>query len=136
MNLLEEAVLEYVTHKGDVFVCPQYEAPGGKPDFVALNFTKHQVEVIEVKGAYNLAGLRRKLQQTAWVDAVVKELKETKAIDGNWKLVLRAFVAAAYKKQLEGKKYPHETEVETVDRVFECLLDWRKWEDRVPKSSS
>jgi hypothetical protein len=126
MNLLEEAVLEYLTHEGDLFVCPQYRATGGNPDFVALNFTQHRVEVVEVSSAYTLTRLNNKLKETAWVDAVYQKLKTTQVIDDSWRLVLRVFVTAAYKPQIKEKDCPHKLEVETIDDVFKRLLDWEK----------
>jgi Holliday junction resolvase-like predicted endonuclease len=127
MNLLEEAVLEYLTHDGDVFLCPQYRARGGNPDFVALNFTKHQIEVVEVSGAYNLKRLVSKVKEGDWVQEVVQQLKKKRVIDDNWKPVLRVFVAAAYKEEFCKKiGSPSGVIVETIDDVFACLLDWRK----------
>lgn len=78
MNIPEEAILEYLTHDGDAFVCPQFRAPGGNPDLVGLHFTKHQVELVEVSTAYKLGNLRGKLEGTAWVDAVMQKLKKGK----------------------------------------------------------
>jgi predicted RNA binding protein with dsRBD fold (UPF0201 family) len=125
VNLAEEAVLEYLTHDGDVFVCPQYRAPGGNPDFVALDFIKHQVTVVEVSTAYGLGNLRDKLKRKDWIDSVRQELKKKGVIDDGWRLIVRVFVAAAYKSQLENDK-AEDLEIETIDHVFECLLDWQK----------
>jgi hypothetical protein len=125
MNPAEEAVLEYLTHEGDVFVCPQYQAPEGNPDFVALDFTKHQVELVGVSDAYKLGNLRSRLKETAWVDVVTQKLKKKEVIDDSWRLVLKVFVAAAHKAQLE-KDRADNLEIETIDHGFECVLDWQK----------
>jgi hypothetical protein len=136
MNLFEEAVLEYLTHEGDVFLCPQYPASGAKPDFVALNFAKPQVEVVEVCGAYDLNDLAAKLNNRGWVEKLVAELRNKKVIDGNWKLILRVFVAKAYRDNFCKKiGSPRDAIVETIDDVFASLLDWQKQQDPRPRDA-
>jgi len=133
MNLCEEAVLEYLTHEGDVFVCPQYRAEGGNPDFVAMNFTKHQIEVVEVSGAQNLDKLATKVNDRKWVEKLIAQLRDKKVIDGSWKPILRVFVAEAYRVKFCKKIVsPHDVVVETIDDVFACLLDWQKRQDPKP----
>lgn len=46
-------------------------------------------------------------------------------IDDSRRPLLRVFVAAAYKPQLK-KDRADNLEIETIDHVFECLLDWQK----------
>jgi hypothetical protein len=134
MDIFEEAVMEYLTHDGDVFVCPQYRANGANPDFVALNFTKHQIEVVEVNGGQEpQQSLAPKVNDRKWVNNLVAQLREKKVIDGSWKRILRVFIIKAKKEQFCKKIVsPHDVLVETIDDVFACLLDWQKRREPEP----
>jgi hypothetical protein len=132
MDVFEEAVMQYLTHEGDVFLCAQYPIGKKKPDFVALNFAKpkHRVEVVEVSSAIDLSRLATKLNNRDWFKKLIQQLREKRVIDGDWEVILRVFVIKAHKDNLCKKiGSPPDVIVETIDDVFACLLDWRKRQD-------
>jgi len=139
-NICEEAVLEYLTHEGKIFVCPQFGLEGYKkyyPDFVALNFEVNppQLEIIEVNGgAYPRAlwDLAKKVtkyreDEKQIMNFLNNRLSELKGLDltGNTPLLIRVFIqrgkVAEFRKHLNGLQ---NVQINSLDTVFEALLDW------------
>jgi len=62
----EAVVMHYLAAQG-LFLSPQFIIRDGAgewscPDFVALDFSRHQVQVVEVTTAYDVSGLIKKIQ--------------------------------------------------------------------------
>lgn len=134
MDICEEAVLEYLTHEGKIFVCPQFRGEDFVPDFVALNLEVNpaQVEVIEVNGSNEPWSLlskinwyRRNDQQV--VRQIVNRLSGLKSscLAEDMPLVIRVFI----KREKTGefrKRLNDNLVINSLDTVFEAHLDWRK----------
>ncbi len=87
---LEALVGNYLTCGGAVFISPQFSVPwdkeqkdgGSCPDFVALDFEKKQVVVVEVTTAADISSLLAKIPQRKanWFDPIERKLRSTGAI--------------------------------------------------------
>jgi hypothetical protein len=130
-------VLEYLTHEGKIFVCPQFGGEGFDADFVALNFEDNpvRVEIVEVNSeAYKPNGLVKRLK---WyqengkriMNSLMNQLPELKGlgVTESTPLVMRVFIQRRYVgwfgEHLNGLQNVH---INSLDTVFESLLDWRK----------
>lgn len=99
MNV-EPIIMHYLTASERLFVSPQFviRGPDGKewscPDFVALDFAGHQVQIVEVTTASDISGLVEKvrLRQTQWIQFLKPELVQRGAIDDSWEFAVRVFV--------------------------------------------
>jgi len=137
MDVFEDAVLEFLTHEGKVFVCPQFRGEGFDPDFVALNFEERpmRVEIVEVNSeTYRPSGLINKLQwyrenEAPIVNLLVTRLSELKGLGLTERtpLILRVFIQRKHVgwlgEHLNGVK---NVRINSLDHVFETLLDWQK----------
>ena len=135
----EAVVMHYLAAEG-LFLSPQFSVrddSGGEwscPDLVALDFSKHQVQVVEMTTASNVSALVEKIRQreNQWFRHLRQQLVTRRAIDGSWSIVVRAFV--------------REENVENVRRVFNGAKDvivepiesvtfsWKWPWDRFPKA--
>jgi hypothetical protein len=63
-TLAEQLIATYLTRGGKVFVCPSYSIKNdwSCPDFVALDFDKHEIIVVEVTTAYDIDALLAKVE--------------------------------------------------------------------------
>jgi hypothetical protein len=111
MELFEEIVMWHLTRSGRVFLCPQYSVGGGWacPDFVALNYAKKTVQVVEVSAANWPGGLLRRVldRENQWFAKLRTELQEKGIIDGSWKtfevvLYLRRSAAQKFRDRIAG----------------------------------
>lgn len=99
MNV-EPIVMHYLTASERLFVSPQFvvRGPDGKewscPDFVALDFARRQVQIVEVTTASDISGLVEKvrLRQTQWIQFLKPDLVQRGAIDDSWEFLVRVFV--------------------------------------------
>jgi hypothetical protein len=104
MDIHEELVLMHLTkYPSATFVCPQFSIrsrniSGGewsRPDFVALNFTKRIVSIVEVstsRSAVGIGRLRSKVinRRKKWYKPLQKHLKGI--IGKDWTYDVRIFV--------------------------------------------
>jgi hypothetical protein len=140
MDIYEEAVLEYLTHEGKMFVCPQLRLEGEgikvNPDFVALNFEDNpvQVEIVEVSEAYKLGNLVKKLRwyqenEKKIMKLLMNYLSALKGLGltGSTPLVIRVFIqpeqVGKFRKRLNGLQ---NVQINSLDTVLKALLDWTK----------
>jgi hypothetical protein len=103
MEPFEEPIMYYLTHEGGVLVVPQCSIKddrGGElrcHDFVALNFRKSEVQVVEVKTgpSQRLGDLVRDVnnRETAWYAPLRAQLqREGISVAAGWRFVTRIFV--------------------------------------------
>jgi hypothetical protein len=96
MDLFEELVMQYVTKDGSTFVSPQF--PVGKgwsaPDFVALDFSRKRVSVIEVTTAYDPTKLANKVadREQQWFAKLRTQLEQKRIVDGSWSYWVQVFI--------------------------------------------
>jgi hypothetical protein len=103
MEAFEEPIMYYLTHAGGVFLVPQCAIVEGNGearrchDFVALDFRKQEVQIVEVKTApaQRLRGFVRTLldRKAAWYDPLRAKLEQEHVVVArDWRVVARIFV--------------------------------------------
>jgi hypothetical protein len=132
----ESVVMYYLAAQG-LFLSPQFSirgASGGEwscPDFVALDFSKHEVQVVEVTVASNVSGLLEKIQdrERQWFQYLRQQLVQRGVIDGSWKLIVRAFVRQDQLEKVRSKFLNAEdVKVEPIEQVtFSWKWPWHEW---------
>jgi hypothetical protein len=139
MDMFEEAVAEYLTHEGKIFVCPQFRGEGFVADFVAFNFEDNpmQVEIVEVNSeTAQPHGLVRKLQwyqenKKQTMDSLRNRLPELNGLGFRMEtpLVIRVFIQQRhvfwFREHLNGRQNVI-IKINSLDKVFQALLDWQK----------
>ena len=137
MDICEEAVLEFLTHEGKVFVCAQFRGEGFDADFVALNFEERpmRVEIVEVKAESNRPS--NLIKTLKWyrenegpiMNSLITRLSELKGLGltEQTPLILRVFIFRRhvrwFAEHLNGLQ---NVKINSLDHVFETLLDWQK----------
>ena len=132
----EALVMQYLASQG-LFLSPQFSVTGtdGKewscPDFVALDFAKRQVQIVEVTTAWDVSNLVKKVgnRDTQWFSLIRAQLLRRKIIDESWSLVVRVFV----RKDRSSELTRHFGDARDVS--VECLEDiafswkwpWNEW---------
>jgi hypothetical protein len=135
MDIFEAAVLEYLTHEGKVFVCPQFRGEGYFADFVAINLEDDALglEIIEVNsGAYKPNSLIKKLKwyqenEKRITDSLMNRLPQLKGLIENKPITIRVFIQHNFVPCFgELKDGLENVKVHSLEKVFETLLDWRQ----------
>jgi Holliday junction resolvase-like predicted endonuclease len=130
MDLFEELVMGHLTHNGTTFVCPQFSIDGGwsYPDFVALDFEKRTVSVVEVTAAYWPEGLLNKVKQRdhQWLTKLKDQLRRTRVIDDSW----NKFRVVLYIRESATKRFQKEfgTAEDVEIRTLETIAFPWNWE--------
>jgi hypothetical protein len=134
MDIFEELAMGHLTHNGTVFVCPQFQIQTIKgsvwsvPDFIALDFGKRTVLIVEVSAAGWPRGLfdRVKKRDYQWLEKLKEQLRQTGIIDGSWsnfRVVLYVRESAAEKFRQEFKA----TQEVEIRKLEEIAFPWN-WE--------
>lgn len=131
MNV-EPIVMHYLTASQGLFVSPQFviRGPDGKewscPDFVALDFQKRQVQIVEVTTASDVSGLIEKVRKrdVQWVQYLRPDLIRRGAIDDSWKFAVRVFVRAD-NVDVFARKLGDASDV-SIQAIDEIMCAW-KW---------
>jgi hypothetical protein len=102
MDALENLIQDFLTCGGSVFVSPQFDAAwdkeasqgGSCPDFVALDFEKKHVVIVEMTTAYSLTSFFEKIRQrdSRWFQPIGKHLSAIGAITPEWRSRFLGFV--------------------------------------------
>jgi hypothetical protein len=113
MDLYEDLILQYLTKDAHVFVNPQYSIQGDPgtewscPDFVALDFRKKLVLIVEVSSAANPKSLRERVKnrEGQWIEKLRSQLRRNGVVDDTWnyrvELFIRDHAAKQFRKDLE-----------------------------------
>lgn len=98
----EALVGAYLSCNGEAFVCPQYQlwvgSVGGKPwscpDFVALDFKRWEVVVVEVSAGASLGDLTSRVEErkARWFTPLRDRLVSEGVIDDRWTIRFLGFV--------------------------------------------
>jgi hypothetical protein len=132
--IAEQVVQAFLVQGGEVFVSPGYNiAKNGKewscPDFVALDFGKREVVVVEVTTAYDIESLIQKVEnrREQWFVPLRAQLDADKIAEG-WKMRFLGFVR---KERLERAKrdFIGMPEV-TFTTIEESAFSWEYWDRR------
>jgi hypothetical protein len=133
--LYEILVMNYLTRGGDTFICPQFVvmaesgSPWSAPDFVALDFRKKEVQVVEVSVASNPKTLLGKVKDRnrQWLDNVRRQVPKLSKEFEAWQYVVRLFVRKDARERFEALvKEDPSVKVETIEDI---AYPW-KWENR------
>ena len=101
MDAQSEPLVAFLTQGGKVFIVPQYSIPSDNskgdwacPDFVALDFERHEIVVIEVSTGANTNPIIRKVQdrQNRWFDRLRVKLAADRVADETWGMRFLGFV--------------------------------------------
>ena len=131
MEIIAEQVVEaFLVQGGKVFISPSYNI--GKwscPDFVALDFSKREVVVVEVTTAYDIESLIQKVEnrREQWFAPLRAQLDTDKIAEG-WKMRFLGFVR---KDRLERAKRDFIGMLEvTFTTIEESAFSWENWDRR------
>ena len=114
MDDYENIVMSYLAAQG-FFLSPQYSilSDGHEwncADFVGLDFSNKEINIIEVSGAYNLSGLVKKVNNREWITKLKTQLKQKNiadSLDKSWRYVIRVFIRkdreAYFKENVDNK---------------------------------
>ena len=89
--LAEQVIATYLTRGGKVFIVPQYgtPAPGSEgdwscPDFVALDFGKREVVVVEITSGADLGSITTKAKdrERQWFARLRQKLENDGVVSG------------------------------------------------------
>ena len=100
MDIYEELVMQYIVGQGPhIFVSPQYSIKADKgewscPDFVALDFRRKVVSVVEVSSGSDISGLisKTKDRENQWFTRLRNQLVANSAVNDAWRFRIEAFV--------------------------------------------
>lgn len=129
--LAEQVVGTFLTQGGKVFIAPGYNLGNGWscPDFVALDFGKREVVVVEVTTAYEISSLLDKVRKRdeQWFVRLRAQLD----IDGvarGWEMRFLGFVRQDRLKKAESAfaGVPNVAFTAIEDATF----SWKYWERR------
>ena len=131
----DSIVMHYLAAQG-LLLSPQFSvhAAGGEwscPDFVALDFAKREIQVVEITTAYNVGGLIEKIQnrQDQWFRLLTPQLIARGIPVYDWSTVVRAFVRRDRYSHVKSK-FPDTPDVrlEVIEDItFPWTWPWDLW---------
>ncbi len=101
MDAQSEPLVGFLTQGGKVFIVPQYAIPSDNPrgdwacpDFVALDFERHEIVVVEVSTGADTKPITHKVQdrQKQWYDRLRVKLAADHVADETWGIRFLGFV--------------------------------------------
>jgi hypothetical protein len=136
MDGLESSIAIYLTVGGSFFIAPQYDLKyemnegGTCPDFVALDFSRNEIVVVEVTAAANIFPIsdRVKARQARWFHPALRRL-ELQGIR-NWPIRFLGFVRKLDALQKLQEQFADEPDV-TFYGIEDASVPWLYWKDRI-----
>jgi hypothetical protein len=134
---IEPLVARFLTRGGKVFVVPQYSIPSDNPnqewacpDFVALDFGKREIVVVEVSTGANPSLIGGKVQdrQKQWYGRLRAKLVEDRVADETWRMRYLGFVRRANLDTLR-RKFSGADDV-AFHAIEDATFDYLYWSDR------
>lgn len=131
----ESLVMNYLTAQG-LFLSPQFSVRDGDgewscPDFVALDFRVHEIQVVEVTTAYKVAGLVKKIQnrEEQWFRRLRPQLVALGIPVSGWRNVVRIFVRRDRCDYMNSKfASAADVKVEVLEDIaFAWRWPWDEW---------
>ncbi|MFT4927335.1 MAG: hypothetical protein ACI8WB_003441 [Phenylobacterium sp.] len=135
----EQIIMTYLAREG-LFLSPQFIVlekgkEWSRPDFIAINFKKKEIQVVEVTTAQDISRLMAKVadKNNQWFDKLIPQLKSSKVIpnedDNGWTNVVRLFIREDCKQYAEKKvKGNDNVFIEILeDLAFSWKWPWDKW---------
>ena len=141
-GLAEQIVAMYLTRGGKVFIVPQYAiaVPGKKsdwscPDFVALDFSRKEVVIVEVTTASDVGSITNKAKdrETQWFRPLRDQLRADEVVTDwtphGWTMRFLGFVRQASLQRARDLVSGHEgVSFEAIEAV---TFAWDYWTKRV-----
>ena len=136
-TLVEQTIAIYLTRGGKVFIAPQYgiPAPGTKadwscPDFVALDFERCEVVVVEVASGADLAPITRRAKdrERQWFAPLRQKLKADGIAD-DWKIRFLGFVREHNLDKARAALAGHDQIA--FASIESATFPWNYWEARI-----
>jgi hypothetical protein len=138
MEVLFELLLAtYLTRGGKVFIAPNYSIPAlnskdewSCPDFVALDFERHEVVVVEMTTGANADAIIAKAtdREKQWFEPLRAKLKDD-GVANDWPLRFLGFVRKTNLEKTQ-KAFADATDV-TVIAIEDATFPWDYWTRRV-----
>lgn len=131
----EALVMHYLAAQG-LFLMPQFAVSDGGgewscPDFVALDFRAHEVQVVEVTTAYDVSGLVEKIQnrETQWFQRLTPQLIALGIPVSDWNNIVRVFVRKDRHGSINAKvSNSRDVRIETLEDIaFPWKWPWGQW---------
>ena len=120
-----------------MFISPQFDASWSKenedggtcPDFVALDFEKHEIIIAEVSTRYDLSGLigRIATREKGWYAPIFRKLIGTGAVTSEWKTRTLCFIR---RDRLDYARKGVIAEDVTFQPLEDCLLEYAYHKER------
>jgi hypothetical protein len=135
--LAEQVIATYLTRGGKVFIIPQYgiPAPGSKgdwscPDFVALDFEKREVVVVEVATGADLGPITTKAKdrEKQWF-APLRQKLETDGVVSGWEIRFLGFVRQQNLEKARAALAGHDRVAFAA--IESATFSWNYWEARI-----
>jgi hypothetical protein len=135
--LAEQVVATYLTRGGKVFIVPQYgiPAPGSKgdwscPDFVALDFGKREVVVVEVTSGADVGAITAKAKdrERQWFAPLRQKLEADGVVSG-WEIRFLGFVRQQNLGKARAALIGHDRVAFAA--IESATFSWDYWEDRI-----
>jgi hypothetical protein len=131
----EALVMHYLTAQG-LFLAPQFSVSDhvgewSCPDFVALDFRQHEIQVVEVTTAYDISGLIKKIyhRDTQWFGRLTPQLISLGVPVSGWKNIVRAFVRKDRYEHMAAKLSSNpDVRIEALEDIaFSWKWPWDQW---------
>ena len=141
---IESLVELFLTRGGRVFVSPQYDIPfsdqerdgGSCPDFVALDFARSEVVVVEVSSASNLRDLisRVRERETRWFAPIRRRLEADRVITSESGIRFLGFVREALVDGAKGR-FANENDIQffALEKAAFSFAYWTEREKGLPR---
>ena len=140
MEVLFEPLIErYLTICGSVFIAPQYalafnkdhEDGGSCPDFVALDFSRRQIVVVEVNGGSSVKDFAARVEarETRWFRPLLRHFEEKKFAVSNWEIRFLGFVRKANVAKLQ-KMFLNDDGI-TFFAIEDATFSHIYWDERI-----
>lgn len=135
----EQDISQFLTIDGQVFIAAEYKIAFEKrynegescPDFVALDFRRKDVVVVEVSSAWDLNSLLRRVEEreARWFRPLRRALRKRGIINDKWKMRVLAFIRES-RMERANSKFTNEADV-TFFEIEKASFPWLYWDDRI-----
>lgn len=129
-------LINYLTMDGQTYIASQVEIAfdgkhgGACPDYVALDFRRRHVIVIEETEAWNTRPLCERIhnRNTRWFKPLAAFMLEKSIVTSDWGM---RFLGVVRPDRIEAFKntFPSDGDVAFVS-IEECLFSWKYWDHR------
>ncbi len=138
-TLVEQVIGAFLAQGGKVFVSPGYDIDNGRtcPDFVALDFSKREVVLVEVSTGYDIGSLMERVRnrKEQWFVPLRAQLDADHIAEG-WDMRFLGFVRRDRIEKAKGTFAG--VEKVTFAAIEDCAFSWEYWERRkggLPRSN-